>query len=55
MAEQDQAGIEAGEVKIPAADGPMPAYRAVPEGAGPFPVVLVIEEIFGVHDYIKDV
>ncbi|SFS85699.1 dienelactone hydrolase family protein [Methylobacterium sp. yr668] len=51
----DSAGIEAGEVKIPAADGPMPAYRAVPEGAGPFPIVLVIEEIFGVHDYIKDI
>ncbi|WP_375464495.1 dienelactone hydrolase family protein [uncultured Methylobacterium sp.] len=51
----DSAGIEAGEVKIPAADGPMPGYRAVPEGAGPFPLVLVIEEIFGVHEYIKDV
>lgn len=51
----DSAGIEAGEVKIPAADGPMPGYRAVPEGPGPFPVVLVIEEIFGVHDYIKDI
>lgn len=51
----DATGIEAGEVKIPAADGPMPGYRAVPEGAGPFPLVLVIEEIFGVHDYIKDI
>ncbi|MFC6737911.1 dienelactone hydrolase family protein [Methylobacterium tardum] len=51
----DSSGIEAGEVKIPAADGPMPAYRAVPDGAGPFPIVLVIEEIFGVHDYIKDI
>ncbi|GJD81801.1 dienelactone hydrolase family protein [Methylobacterium gregans] len=51
----DSAGIEAGEVRIPAGDGPMPGYRAVPEGAGPFPVVLVIEEIFGVHDYIKDI
>ena len=51
----DAAGIEAGEVKIPAGDGPMPAYRAVPEGAGPFPTVLVVEEIFGVHEYIKDI
>lgn len=51
----DATGIEAGEVKIPAADGPMPAYRAVPDGAGPFPIVLVIEEIFGVHEYIKDI
>ncbi|MCJ2040374.1 dienelactone hydrolase family protein [Methylobacterium sp. J-059] len=51
----DDTGIEAGEVRIPAADGPMPGYRAVPEGAGPFPLVLVIEEIFGVHEYIKDI
>jgi carboxymethylenebutenolidase len=51
----DADGIEAGEVKIPAADGPMPGYRAMPKGEGPFPIVLVIEEIFGVHDYIKDI
>ena len=51
----DATGIEAGEVTIPAADGPMPGYRAVPEGTGPFPLVLVVEEIFGVHEYIKDV
>ncbi|GJE28192.1 dienelactone hydrolase family protein [Methylobacterium organophilum] len=51
----DAEGIEAGEVKIPAADGPMPGYYAVPKGEGPFPVILVIEEIFGVHDYIKDI
>ena len=51
----DATGIEAGEVKIPAGDGPMPAYRAVPEGTGPFPIVLVVEEIFGVHEYIKDI
>ncbi|SFG49750.1 dienelactone hydrolase family protein [Methylobacterium gossipiicola] len=51
----DGAGLVAGEVHIPARDGPMPGYRAMPEGAGPFPVILVIEEIFGVHDYIKDV
>lgn len=51
----DAEGIEAGEVKIPAADGPMPGYRAMPKGEGPFPIVLVIEEIFGVHDYIKDI
>lgn len=51
----DAEGIEAGEVAIPAGDGPMPAYRAVPKGEGPFPVVLVVEEIFGVHEYIKDI
>jgi carboxymethylenebutenolidase len=51
----DSEGIEAGEVQIPAGDGPMPGYRAVPTGVGPFPIVLVVEEIFGVHDYIKDI
>lgn len=51
----DAEEIEAGEVKIPAADGPMPGYRAMPKGEGPFPVILIIEEIFGVHDYIKDI
>jgi carboxymethylenebutenolidase len=51
----DPAGLEAGEVKISVSDGEMPAYRAMPQGAGPFPTVLVIEEIFGVHEYIKDI
>ena len=51
----DTAGLAAGEAQIPVADGHLPAYFAKPEGAGPFPIVLVIEEIFGVHDYIKDV
>ncbi len=51
----DTAGLEAGEVKIPVADGTLPAYRAQPQGAGPFPVVLVVQEIFGVHEHIKDI
>jgi carboxymethylenebutenolidase len=50
----DTQGLVAGEVKVPTADGPMPAYRALPEGAGPFPLVLVVQEIFGVHEHIKD-
>ncbi len=51
----DTQGIDAGEVMIPVAGGQMPTYYARPTGAGPFPLVLVNEEIFGVHDYIKDV
>ncbi len=51
----DTAGIEAGETQIPTADGKLPAYYAHPAGKGPFPVILVNEEIFGVHEYIKDV
>ncbi len=51
----DTSGIVAGEVMVAASDGPLPGYFARPQGAGPFPVVLVNEEIFGVHDYIKDI
>lgn len=51
----DVQGIVAGEVKIPTADGMMPAYRALPAGKGPFPTVLVVQEIFGVHEHIKDI
>ncbi len=50
----DSTGLVAGEVKIPVADGEIPGYRASPDGAGPFPTVIVIEEIFGVHEHIKD-
>jgi carboxymethylenebutenolidase len=50
----DTAGMQAGEVQIPTDGGTMPGYYAKPQGAGPFPVVLVIEEIFGVHEHIKD-
>jgi carboxymethylenebutenolidase len=42
-------------VKIPTADVEIPAYRAMPDSGGPFPVVLVVQEIFGVHEHIKDV
>jgi carboxymethylenebutenolidase len=48
-------GLTAGEVKIPVADGDIPAYRAMPATGGRFPVVLVVQEIFGVHEHIKDV
>ena len=48
-------GLVAGEVKIPVADGEIPAYRAMPEKGKNFPVALVVQEIFGVHEHIKDV
>jgi carboxymethylenebutenolidase len=47
-------GLTAGEVKIPAGDVEIPAYRAMPAKGGPFPVVLVVQEIFGVHEHMKD-
>ncbi|OYQ67406.1 carboxymethylenebutenolidase [Pseudanabaena sp. SR411] len=51
----DNKGIIAGEVKIPVKDGTIPAYRARPTLGKDFPVILVIQEIFGVHAYIQDV
>jgi len=51
----DTEGLEAGETRINTAAGTLPAYFARPKGDGPFPAILVVEEIFGVHEYIKDV
>lgn len=51
----DTKGLTAGEVKIPVKGGDIPAYRAAPEKGGPFPTVLVVQEIFGVHEHIKDI
>jgi carboxymethylenebutenolidase len=51
----DTNGLTAGEVKIAAKDGDMPAYRAMPKDGKNLPVVLVVQEIFGVHEHIKDV
>lgn len=51
----DTNGIVAGEVKIPTKDVEIPAYRAMPEKGKNFPTVLVVQEIFGVHEHIKDI
>ena len=48
-------GLVAGEVKVPAAGGEMPVYRAMPATGGPFPTVLVVSEVWGAHEYIRDV
>jgi carboxymethylenebutenolidase len=56
MIKTDAAGLVAAEVQIPVSDGEIPAYRAMPDKKGKkFPVVLVIHEIFGVHEHIQDV
>ena len=47
-------GLTAGEVMIDVAGFKMPAYRAQPAGKTGLPVVLVLSEIFGVHEYIAD-
>ena len=51
----DTAGLIAGEVTIPVGDFKMPAYRAAPADKAHAPLVLVISEIFGVHEHIADV
>jgi carboxymethylenebutenolidase len=51
----DTNGLTAGEVKIPTKDGEIPAYRALPAKGRNFPTVLVVQEIFGVHEHIKDI
>jgi carboxymethylenebutenolidase len=47
-------GLLAGEIAVATADGSMPAYRAQPAKGSNFPVILVVQEIFGVHEHIKD-
>lgn len=52
----DTEGLEAGEIKIATDTGDIPGYRALPiKPKGKVPVVLVVHEIFGVHEHIKDV
>jgi carboxymethylenebutenolidase len=51
----DTDGLDAGKAKIKVADGEMPGYFARPKGKANPPVVLVAMEIFGLHEYIKDV
>jgi carboxymethylenebutenolidase len=51
----DTAGLTAGPVTIPVGDFKMPAYRAQPAGKRGLPVILVVSEIFGVHEHIADV
>jgi carboxymethylenebutenolidase len=52
----DSNGLVAGEVKVPVpGGGEIPAYRAMPATGGPFPTILVVHEIFGVHEHIKDI
>jgi len=52
----DSAGLITANVSYAAPDGfDLPAFVARPQGEGPFPVVIVVSEIFGVHEYIRDV
>jgi carboxymethylenebutenolidase len=50
----DEEGLGAGNVSIPAGDSSLPAYFAAPTRTSNAPLILVIQEIFGVHEHIRD-
>ena len=50
----DSAGLSAGALRIASEKGEIAAYRSMPVGGKSLPVVLVISEIFGVHEHIAD-
>jgi len=52
----DDSGLDAGPVEIPVPPGNLPGYRALPKNPkGKPPVILVVQEIFGLHEHIRDV
>jgi carboxymethylenebutenolidase len=51
----DANGLDAGEVSVPVSDGKIPAYRAKPAGKTGLKTILVVQEVFGVHEHIKDI
>ena len=55
MIKTDSKGLVDGEVLIETKSGSIPAYVATPDKGHAFPMILVVQEIFGVHEHIKDV
>jgi carboxymethylenebutenolidase len=51
----DSNNLSAGMQRIPVRDGTLPAYVALPQGAAKRPVVIVVPEVWGLHEYIRDV
>jgi carboxymethylenebutenolidase len=51
----DPAGLVTGTVSLAAADRAIPAFVARPDAKGKFPTIIVVSEVFGVHEYIRDV
>jgi carboxymethylenebutenolidase len=51
----DSNGLTAGMQRIPVKDGTLPAYVAGPRGAAKQPVIIVVPEVWGLHEYIRDV
>ncbi len=48
-------GLDVADLMVPVNGGNMPAYMAAPAKAGKYPVVIVVPEIFGMHEYQKDI
>jgi len=48
-------GLDAGDMTVPVPGGNMPSYYAVPKKPGKYPVVIVVPEVFGLHEYQKDI
>jgi len=51
----DSKGLSAGIQRVPVKDGTLPAYVAGPQAAGNRPVAIVVPEVWGLHEYIRDV
>ena len=51
----DANGLDAGDAKIPVTGGDMPIYYARPAGVQKPPIILVCIEVFGLHEFFKDV
>lgn len=51
----DAAGLETGAATIAVSGGELPLFYARPAGQQPYPTVLVVQEIFGVHEHIRDI
>ena len=51
----DASGLISEDVKIPVPDGEIPSYRSRPASGGPFPIALVVCEVFGLQEHIKDI
>lgn len=51
----DEAGLICETVMVPTVDRAIPAYVARPDARGKFPTVMVVSEVFGIHEYIRDI
>lgn len=51
----DEQGLVAQMIAVPGPDQPIPAYIARPNARGRFPTIIVIPEVFGMHEYVRDV